>query len=86
MPEHFNAGSLGQIQIEQNEIGARRTVIRVSRVDKFDGALAIAHHVKAGRNHGCDGFPHQKQIRLIVVNEENLRALLHICTMAGTVK
>ena len=86
MLKYFNAGSLGQIQIEQNEAWARCTVIGVGCVDKFDGALSVAHNMKVGQNCGCDGLPHEKHIRLIVIDQQDLMAVLQTCTTAGMVK
>ena len=76
MPENLAALFLGQIDVEDNEIGTRRPIIAVSLVEKSHGLFPIVHDVKLGVNMGgLDRLADEIPVRRVIFDDQDMARL-----------
>lgn len=73
MPKDFKAGLLGQIQVQQDQVGSRSRVVGVRTIEKLNGFLTIADDMKDRmKPRGLQRLENDKNVALIVLNQKNL--------------
>ncbi len=70
--QHFSSAFLGQVQVEQNQVGLRRAAVFVAAMEKFHRLFAVAHQTDPTRHVAvAQGFDRQSGVLQIVLDQKD---------------
>ena len=84
MPQNLEAGHLGKIQVDDDNVRQARIVDLGGRLDGFLTILAVLDQGQDALR--PQSFLHQKDVGIVVFGDENLRGLAWIYHPSGAVQ
>jgi hypothetical protein len=71
--KHLQAAAPGQVDVEQDEPGARRVSVPVGPVQELQGLLAVAHHVQPVPDLVIlEGLPGHEDVAFVVLHQQHV--------------